>query len=325
MLDFRTRQQSRNYLSRREQRRLFAWVMGIGLVTIACSSFIEFGAVWSGDLALGTSTDVTVDTRFKPRDTSARESDAITIVNAEQQDNIADDDQRFAGIDPELLALVRDDTPWIRSDEVDAWLNVWSALRQANDAMLTHGSPVGFLELFQQPRAFRGKSVTIRGSARQAVYVTAADNPQGIEGYYRVVVRPEKGPDEPIFLYTLELPGDFPRGEEIGATITASGVFFKRMVYPAKDNETLRRAPVVMARTLSWQRPAVPDDAAGDYFAGVMAALVALGAVGLVAATYWASQIHFSARPPRPPTLPNIDEGDVLSTEESLRKLAESD
>ncbi len=325
MLDFHSRVQPRNYFSRREQRRLFAWVMGVGLVVIACASVFEIGRFTRSPSAEVASQSVAVDTRFEPKGNRAGEPGAVTIVKAEQPEGIADSGVLLAGVDPALLAQVRDDTPWIRSDEVAAWLNVWKVLRRSNDEQLAPKSPVGFLELFQQPRAFRGRPVTIRGSARQAMYITAAENAHGVEGYYRVIIRPDRGPEEPIFLYTLDLPADFPTGEEIRAEIEATGVFFKRMVYPAKDNHELRRAPVVMARTLTWRRPAVQNDSRGDSYVGIVTGLVALGIAGFVAATYWASRVGPFTAERHPSTLPPIDDRGVVSVEESLSKLAETE
>jgi hypothetical protein len=325
MLDFHSRVQPRNYFSRREQRRLFAWVMGIGLLVIACASVVEVGRFARSPSGAAASGSVAVDTRFEPKGDRTGEPGAVTIVKAEEPENIANGDALFPGVDPELLAQVRDDTPWIRSNEVEAWLNVWSALRRSNDESLAHRSPVGFLELFQQPRAFRGKLVTVRGSARQAMYVSVEENAHGIEGYYRVIVRPDRGPEEPIFLYTLELPANFPTGEQIRAEIEATGVFFKRMVYPTKDNQELRRAPVVMARTLAWHQPKVREESRGGSSVGILVALVAVGIVGFVAATYWASRVGVSTAERRPSALPPIDDGDVVSVEESLSKLAETE
>ncbi|MEX2138829.1 MAG: hypothetical protein WD894_06180 [Pirellulales bacterium] len=327
MLDFRPRVQTRNYLSRREQRRLLAWVMGIGLIGIACASLVEIREFFGSTSMPVAARDPSIDARFQPSPRDSGEPDAVSIVKAEQPTAVIHRDDLVPGVKAELLAGVRDDTPWIRSAEIDAWLNVWNALARSTDEVVERRSAgaVGFLELFQQPRTFRGKAVTIRGSARQATYVDAADNSQGIDGYYRVIIRPESGPPEPVFLYTLELPADFPTGEEIRTDIEATGIFFKRMVYPTKDNAELRRAPVVMARTLTWRQPVAAGDSSGGSFIGVLVALVALGVGGLMVATYWATRVRISTAQRRPPTLSPIDDRDVLSIQESLSKLAETD
>jgi hypothetical protein len=327
MLDFRPRVQPTNYLSRREQRRLLAWVMGIGLIVIAVAAFAKIGRFASDRLAPTGERSSPVDTRFQPGPRESGEPDAVSILPAEQPLEQSDADELLPGVSTELLARVRDDTPWIRSAEIDAWLNVWNALSQSQDDEIASRStsPVGFLELFQQPRAFRGQLVTIRGSARQALYVDAAENEQGIDGYYRVIIRPDRGPPEPVFLYTLELPAGFPVGERIRAEIEATGVFFKRMVYPAGDTAELRRAPVVMARTLAWQPPTLSPDSATGWIVGTLVTCVALGAVALLAVTYWASPMRIARVERRPETLPPVDDRSVESVEQSLRRLAEND
>ena len=327
MLDFRPRVQPRNYLSRREQRRLFAWVMGIGLMVIAIASLGKISQFLNSMSATVTERAPSIDTRFRPRPDNSGEPDSVSIVKDDEGVVLDNRDELLAGIRADLLTKVRDDTPWIRSAEIEAWLNVWGALAQSSEAELVRRSSgaVGFLELFQQPRAFRGQPVTIRGSARQATYIEAADNAEGIEGYYRVIVRPESGPPEPMFLYTLKLPADFPTGEAIRADVEATGVFFKRMVYPSKDNGDLRRAPVIMARNLKWFQPVAVEQSRGDSFGGVLVALVALGAVGLALVTYWASRVRIVNRAQLPSALPPIDDRGVVSIEESLGNLAEND
>jgi hypothetical protein len=220
---------------------------------------------------------------------------------------------------------VRDDTPWIRNDEIDAWLNLWSALAASSDAVIARSSvgEVGFVELFAQPQAYRGKLVTMRGAARQAVYLKAAKNEANIAGYYRVVLQPESGPDEPVFVYLLDLPAGFPLGERIRTEIAATGYFFKRMVYSAQDTGDLRRAPVIMARTLAWQQSPSNLAEKNGPVVGVLLGATALAIVAFGAVIYWASQRSMSSRIQRPTALAPIDESNLVDIHESLSRLAE--
>jgi hypothetical protein len=325
MLDFRPRAQPTNYLSRREQRRLLAWVLGIGLVMIAVTSLFKMRQ-FAVDRPGNAERAVAVDTRFRPDSHRASEPDAVSIVKADEPIAKEDRMELLPGVNAESLAKVRDDTPWIRADEVDAWLNIWQTLSQSMQDEIARRAtdPVGFLELFQQPRAFRGKVVSIRGTARQALYIDAAENAQDIDGYYRVIIRPDRGPSEPVFVYTLELPPDFPVGEHVRAEIETAGVFFKRMVYPADDGE-LRRTPVIMARTLTWKPPAAPSDSHAGWLVSAMLACIAVGVAGLAAVTYWATRVRVAQSERRPEILPPIDDSGVEGVEQSLSKLAEHD
>jgi hypothetical protein len=321
MLEFRPRVPARNYLSRREQWRLLAGVMGIGLVVLAA---LRFDAISDLVGAQHNATTPAVDTRFNPRPTSTSEPDSVTIVAADEPVAASNSDTEGV-VNAALLQKVRDDTPWIRNDEIDAWLNLWSVLARSSDAQIARDSvgEVGFVELFAQPRAYRGKLVTMRGAARQAEYLKATKNDERVRGYYRVVLQPESGPDEPVFVYTLELPEGFPVGEKIRAEVAATGYFFKRMVYSTKDAAELRRAPVIMARTLAWQRPATDLAEKNGRLIEILMGATALGIIAFFAVSYWASHPNVSARARRPAALPPIDESNVVDIHQSLARLAE--
>ena len=322
MLEFRPRVPARNYLARREQWRVLAWVMGIGMLVLAGLRFHEILNL------LGSQSDgaePAVDTRFHPPTTGTSEPDSVTIVAGREPVMASDDGIPGDAVSAALLKNVRDDTPWVRDEEIDAWLNLWTALLQSSDAAIARGSAgtVGFVELFGQPRAYRGKLVTIRGSARQAVYLDAAKNDAGVAGYYRVVIQPESGPPEPVFVYALRLPAGFPVGERIRAEVAATGYFFKRMVYSTRDAAELRRAPVIMARTLAWQQPSTEIVEKNGMLVGILIGATAIGIIAILAVTFWASQQSVPATARRPDLLPAIDEGDVVDVRESLAGLAE--
>jgi hypothetical protein len=321
MLEFRPRVPARNYLSRREQWRLLAWVLGIGLLVM--------GGLWFRDIYQlvtqpGQAAAPPIDTRFHPNETGSSESDSVTIA-ASREPAASSEGDAGGEVDAGMLHNVRDDTPWIRDDEIEAWLKLWAVLRKSSNAELARDSTgeIGFVELFGQPRAYRGKLVTIRGSARQAVYLEAAKNNAAVEGYYRVVLQPASGPAEPVFVYALELPADFPRGERIRAEVTATGYFFKRMVYSTNDAE-LRRAPVIMARTLGWQRPNAQIAEKNGLLVSILIGATAIGIIAFFLVSTWASRGRASARAPRLQALPPLDDSDVVDVHRSLARLAEN-
>jgi hypothetical protein len=322
MLEFRPRVPARNYLARREQWRLLAWVMGIGLVVLAGMWFAKFNQLIR---TRPGATVPSVDTRHEPGPIAASQPDAITILPPAKTPAAGDGEHAGAEVDAALLRDVRDDTPWIRSQEVDAWLNVWSVLGRSSDEKLARNSAgkVGFVELFAQPQAYRGKLVTVRGSARQAIYLEAARNPDGLKGYYRVVILPEGGPAEPMFVYALALPRGFPVGESIRAEVAATGYSFKRMVYSTRAASELRRAPVVMARSLAWERPSTEIASRQEALLGIMIAVTAIGVIAFFVVSFWASRTGVAAKAPRPDTLAPIDDRNVVGVNEALARLAE--
>lgn len=239
----RPRQQApRNFLDRGEQRRLFWVVMPPALVLVLLGVWIEQAlftrppdAPWEQ-----------VDTRLPggPRGEAGEGlDDAIVIERApEPLAEHADD----LGAPAEVLAKVRDDTVFRESDS-DAWFALWKTIQEDDQAALARqvGPPVGFSELFGQPRSFRGRPIRIRGTLRRLQQVPAPTNTLGIETYWQGWLDPEGGPPSPIVTYFLTLPKTIRPGMRIIEPVEVVGYFFKRWAYQATD--TIRTAPLVMA------------------------------------------------------------------------------
>jgi hypothetical protein len=320
MLDFRPTTAPRNYLSRKEARRIFALVMALGLAVLLIVRFTEIRQ-FLGNLSSQPAQDI--DTRYYPSPKSSTDADSVTIVPQR------DTDKQFAAkgaleIDPGLLAEIRDDTPWIRPSEYPAWYHFWSMLKKTPpETLANRAQPVGFVELFQQPKAFRGKPVAIEGSARRANYVKVDDPQSTVGGYYRVIIWPKGGPAEPIFLYCLELPTGFPTGDEIAADIAATGLFFKRMVYPTEHESDLRRAPVVIARSLDWLQPQSPPTTADKNTIRFVIAATVVGAILLVVLLSYIARSSAPRHSATPTSLPEIRDVETPDVHKSLQELEE--
>ena len=169
--------------------------------------------------------------------------------------------RRFQAVLDELaFADVRDDMVW-RPDEKTAWFRCFEKLQTATDRELKRQSlgDVGFVQLFRQTDEYRGKPVTIHGTAELVYEVAAPKNDLEIDHYFVIWLRPEDGSDAPIVAYVLELPSDFPHiGREhtrVEEAMTLTGFFFKRWAYGAQDG--IRTAPLILAKRPEWE-PAPP-------------------------------------------------------------------
>jgi hypothetical protein len=163
-------------------------------------------------------------------------------------------------LDDLALKEIRDDSFW-RPAERHAWFRWFEILRQQNPAQLQRESigSIGFLPLFKQSDDYRGKVVTIRGTARLAYRVQAPQNIHGITGYVVFWIKPAGGPNSPIVVYALESPEGFPEIKDkdlSGATtplneeVVVTGYFFKRWAYPGQSG--LHTAPLILARSPTW-------------------------------------------------------------------------
>ncbi len=155
-----------------------------------------------------------------------------------------------AQLSADALATIRDNT-YFRTSEKDAWFELISILQRTPPAELAARSvgEVGYVQLVQQPSAYRAKVVTVRGTVRQVTVEKPAANDLGLESYFRLVIQPSGGEIWPIFVYALELPADFPRGETVAVDVSATGFFFKNLSYPWRDGIGI--APVVVAKEVT--------------------------------------------------------------------------
>ena len=121
---------------------------------------------------------------------------------------------------------------------------------------------VTYVQLVDQPRAYRAKVVTVRGTVRQVTEQTPAENDIGLESYYRLVVQPSDGTVWPFFVYCLELPEDFAEEQDPAIDVTATGYFFKNLSYRWQDG--LGIAPVILAKTVTIGASGADSEAASD-------------------------------------------------------------
>jgi hypothetical protein len=247
----------RNYFSRREQWRLFALVMGLGLVIVLMREAIQVeNWHWLTDAQTNTGPREKrdYDTIYQPT-LPATKPDAVRITSNDPP-QFDTTDEYFPGVNPTFLAQVEDNRTHKHPGEAAAWFNLWQVLHENEDRFIDPASAgkVTFGELFEQPDIFRGKLVSVGGTARRAEYVAAAKNNRAqIEGYYRLVLRMGGGPERPVFLYTLHVPDHFPLGEEIDAPVQAIAFFYKNWLYEANGLSWI--APVLLAKNIRWQPP----------------------------------------------------------------------
>jgi hypothetical protein len=218
--------------------------------------------------------------------------------DSEKVDSKKVPDPFFPGVRSDYLEAVRDDSVF-RPAESDAWFHLWALVVRTNGEELARASEgaASYLQLDQQPAAYRGRLVTISGVARAAKRVTAPKNAFDVAGYYQLWVQPDRGKSELIALYCHELPEGFPIGEAIEAECTATGFFFKRWAYQSRGG--IATAPMIVARSLEWQPPPVAQRVpsaplAEQLLTAIVAAL--LLALAVLAAVVWRGRAATKAR-----------------------------
>jgi hypothetical protein len=240
-----------------------------------------------------------IDTRLPPTPPTGAPLEADVFI-AKADDPVPEDweqneaDTYFPGVRPDLLAAVRDDM-LLRPAEADAWYHLWAVLKEAKEEDLEAASlrRVGFVELFEQAKEYRGRLVTVRGDVRQATYQEAYDNEYGIEGYWVCWLQPAGGPTSPIIVYALEMPDGFPSGEDLREEVTFTGFSYKRKAYQARGRSgggETRTAPLVMAKIGQWTPPVTEEAPAANIWMIIAAVLgTAMLALGIAMFVYMRS------------------------------------
>ena len=259
-----------------------------------------------------------VDTTLKSAAVERTVDDAV-VIEAEPEAFTAAAEEVGASV--HALERVRDDTVF-REDDDDAWFQIWMTLRSGDMSAMQRSAarPVTFIELFGQPRSFRGRLVRFSGTVHRLQKVAAPANDYDITGYWQAWVEPDGGPASPIVVYFLRLPEGMPHGLDINESVEVIGYFFKRWAYQATD--TIRTAPLVMAIEPVWKPHVAPKPggtSAGGYALMAMAGLVLLTLLGMRLASSGPARRSAPGPADLSAALADVE---VVSTAEALGRMA---
>jgi hypothetical protein len=241
------------------------------------------------------------------------------------------------------LRRVEDDTLFLRPAEREIWLRLQGRARDTDPAELRKQSvgQVGYLQLFKQPQEYRGRLVTIRGTAMYAYRVAVGENYLGVKEHFVFWINPDGGPTSPIVVYALDVPPGFPAIPQtddgsltrLHEEVVVTGFFLKRGAYLGKDGTYT--APLMIANVPEWNRREVTLADTSRFSFGpawllptIVASLVI--SIILFAVVWWrlrSSEAESHAVAMGTATGPaNFDQVTVgASTHESLRALEEQE
>ena len=219
-----------------EQRRLRFLILALAIVLVA---------IWrAGDPQTWTAL-------LGPVETSTHQA---TPIAATERVEPAAPVTLLPGIDAEALRPVEDGTVF-RSNEHDAWWNLWQALLE--DPLAATSTPparhVTHGQLRGAPQAYRGALVRLTGTIRRAALWPAQENKLGLTSFVRLWLWPDQE-QSPVVVYTPSLPAQFPwepsnaPSESLEVPVRVTGVFFKNLLY--RSGEGPRLAPVVLAPSI---------------------------------------------------------------------------
>lgn len=148
-----------------------------------------------------------------------------------------------------------------------------------------------YVDLFQHPDLYRGRLVTLTGHARKAIAYAAGPNAYGIEQLYEVWLFTDDSQSNPAVLICTSLPKDLPLGDNISASVSVTGYFFKQYVYPSQKAK-FRIAPLLLAQRVNYRPTADEPWRAPWYAAAIVVPLLLAAAVAL----WWMNRRDRAAR-----------------------------
>lgn len=174
-------------------------------------------------------------------------------------------------INPALIHSVRDNTVGLQPEDRDAYflildyadrlsdrqvqrlaLDYREERRRLEPALQARGTKEfpAFADLFMHPTAYRGRPVTLHGHLRKLTQFDPGDNLSGIGTVYEGWMYTADSQTNPAVIVFLDKPAGLPLGGDLTEEISVSGYFLKMYGYDAQD--TLRRAPLILAGSVQW-------------------------------------------------------------------------
>ena len=180
------------------------------------------------------------------------------------------------------LANVEDDTLTLRKADRAAYDAVLDRLRSADEQQIEAAADPSatFPAVMIEPEHFRGRIVSLRGTARRILEIPIAGaNSNDARRLYELwVFTPDSG-ENPWRVVATDLPDGLPRGViEKGVPVRVAGVFFKRQGYETQAH-ALHVAPLLLAKTVHRARPpgrAVAEFNPTPWLVGAGVAVIAL-------------------------------------------------
>lgn len=170
------------------------------------------------------------------------------------------------GMDYALYDDVRREAHDLKAER-ECFYQLLNVMKKADFAALMEQTnqkdPYSVVPLFNDPLSMRGKMVALDGTARRAVAVVVQEpdieERFGIKQYYEVAIYTADSQQNPLLFNLLELPKDFPQGENINAHVRIPGTFLTGFFYrrDATSQEqlkgikpSLQKAPLLIGKSL---------------------------------------------------------------------------
>ena len=211
--------------------------------------------------------------QFSAAETNEKNLSSMEVVSSEK---FPSDSLDIPG-----LSQVKDKT-YFRPAEQQAWFHLIGRLQETSAKDLAKDSlgEISLAQLLKQPDEYRGRVISLLGTALREEIANPGENSLGLESYHRLWIQPLGGGNIPFVVYCLTLPESFPRGDKIKAPLNLSGYFFKNWSY--SWDEGLALAPILVTKTINWQPPSLGNPSNQTDKGNLAIAIVAASIISLL-------------------------------------------
>ena len=305
------------YLNRKDQRRLLA------MIGVLC--LVVFGVTWAArpeswywlgppdnesaqnnparneTVSPKASNKHSVDVGAISTDTSQQKTDADAKVSVkkdvaeavakpapEMKNENGSTLPATADLPAKWLEVINDQVMGLRVNESDTYYRVLAHISRLDDRFLKKHTrkDVLYVNLLRNPDLYRGKLITIHGTARRITQMQVGKNKYGVKKTYEAwVLTPDSGSD-PIRLVSTGIDSRLPLGEKVAVEIEATGYFLKLYSYASQGGQ--HQAPLILAARIEPYvvKTSVPNGTGLEPYIIVFALFI--GCSTIIAATLYA-------------------------------------
>ena len=193
-----------------------------------------------------------------------------------------------ADLPAKWLEVINDQVMGLRANESDTYYRVLAHISRLDDRFLKKHTrkDVLYVNLLRNPDLYRGKLITIHGTARRITEMQVGKNKYGVKKTYEAwVLTPDSGND-PIRLVTTQIDSRLPLGEKVAVEIEATGYFLKLYSYASQSGQ--HQAPLILAARIEPYvvKTSVPNGTGLEPYIVVFALFI--GCSTIIAATVYA-------------------------------------
>lgn len=150
-------------------------------------------------------------------------------------------------IPPEWLETVNDQLLGVKAEESAAYYRILGHISRLDTGLVSRSGrqDVLHVNLIHDPAAYRGQLLTVRGNARRIVPIHVSENEFGVKQAYEVWLTTKDSGSDPWRVVTTHLDPRLPVGEQVFATVSVTGYFFKQYSYASQGG--IHIAPLLLA------------------------------------------------------------------------------